>query len=114
MNGIKVYAATKRLKHGRTVEELEKREDPPIPGEGASFMEEMEHRVSTKKGRELYKLRQQTVEPIFGIIKEAMGFRRFSLRGSSKTSLEWTLVCLAYNVKRLFTVCGTFGKLKGA
>jgi hypothetical protein len=49
-------------------------------------------------------LRQQTVEPIFGIIKEAMGFRRFSLRGHAKVSLEWNLVCLAYNLKRLHIV----------
>lgn len=62
----------------------------------------MAYRVATKAGRERYKLRQQTVEPIFGIIKEAMGFRRFSLRGEGKASLEWTLVTLAYNVKRLF------------
>ena len=46
--------------------------------------------------RARYKLRQQTVEPVFGIIKEARGFRRFSLRGQAKASLEWTLVSLAY------------------
>ena len=49
------------------------------------------------RGRVLYKLRQQTVEPVFGIIKQAMGFRRFSLRGHAKVSLEWNL---AYNLKR--------------
>jgi hypothetical protein len=51
--------------------------------------------------RVLYKLRQQTVEPVFGIIKQAMGFRRFSLRGHAKVSLEWIL---AYNLKRLHIV----------
>ena len=60
--------------------------------------------MPTTAGRTLYKLRQQTVEPIFGIIKEAMGFRRFSLRGHAKVSLEWNLVCLAYNLKRLHIV----------
>jgi hypothetical protein len=60
--------------------------------------------VATKAGRARYKLRQQTVEPIFGIIKEAMGFRRFSMRGLSKVALEWTLVALAYNLKRLFGI----------
>ena len=50
------------------------------------------------------KLRKQTVEPVFGIIKEVMGFRRFSLRGHAKVSLEWTLVCVSYNLKRLFTL----------
>jgi len=64
----------------------------------------MRHRTSTAAGRALYKLRQQTVEPVFGIIKAAMGFRRFSLRGLEKVNLEWELVCLAYNVRRLHTL----------
>lgn len=50
----------------------------------------------------VYKLRKQTVEPVFGIIKELMGFRRFRLRGWEKVSLEWTLVCVSSNLKRLF------------
>ncbi len=102
--GTVVLAAIKRDKHGRTVEDLEKKEDPLPPPLDAPFAEQMIHRVATKAGRARYKLRQQTVEPIFGIIKEAMGFRRFSMRGLSKVSLEWTLVTLAYNLKRLFTV----------
>jgi hypothetical protein len=57
------------------------------------------NRLSTKAGRALYALRKQTVEPVFGIIKEAMGFRRFMLRGKTKVSLEWTLV---YNLRRLY------------
>ena len=61
----------------------------------------MRLRTATVAGRALYKLRQQTVEPAFGIIKEVLGFRRFSLRGLAKVSLEWELVCLAYNFKRL-------------
>jgi hypothetical protein len=69
--------------------------------EGAGIKEKMEHRLATAAGRALYKLRKQTVEPVFGIIKEVMGFRRFSLRGQAKASLEWLLVCAAYNVKRL-------------
>jgi hypothetical protein len=52
-------------------------------------------------GRALYKLRQQTVEPVFGIIKEGLGFRRFSLRGLARVTLEWELVCPASNFKRL-------------
>jgi len=64
----------------------------------------MAHRVSTNAGRERYKQRQQTVEPVFGIIKEAMGFRRFSLRGKARVGLEWTLVCLACNMRRLHRV----------
>lgn len=102
--GTKVLAAIKRDKHGRTVQQLEKKEDPLPPPPDAPFNERMIHRVATKAGRTRYKLRQQTVEPVFGIIKEVMGFRRFSMRGLEKVSLEWTLITLAYNLKRLFTV----------
>jgi transposase len=102
--GTIVFAAVDRQKHGRTVKDLEKREEPPVPAPDAPFAERMRQRVATRKGRERYKLRQQTVEPVFGIIKEVLGFRRFSLRGISKVSLEWTLVCLSYNLKRLFTL----------
>lgn len=96
-----VYAAVKKTGHHRSVTDLEKKSDPPPPVDGASATEVMRHRVSTREGKAKYKLRQQTVEPVFGIIKEAMGFRRFSLRGLAKVGLEWTLVCLAYNLARL-------------
>jgi Transposase DDE domain len=52
-------------------------------------------------GREIYRLRTCTVEPVIGIIKEVLGFRQFSLRGLFAAAGEWTLVCLAYNLKRL-------------
>jgi hypothetical protein len=55
-----------------------------------------------QRGRELYAQRKQTIEPIFGIIKGTLGFRRFSLRGLKKVRTEWTLVTLAYHLKRLF------------
>jgi transposase len=106
--GVRVLAAVKREGHGRTVAQLEKRDDPPAPLPDAPFIEQMAHRVATKAGRQRYKQRQQTVEPVFGIIKEAMGFRRFSLRGLAKVRLEWTLVTLAYNLKRLFTLKAQF------
>lgn len=102
--GVKVYSSLKRQRHGRSVKQLEKQTDPPPPGEGASLIERMAHRLATRAGKARYKLRQQTVEPVFGIIKEALGFRRFSMRGQAKASLEWTLVTLAYNFKRLFTL----------
>lgn len=98
---VTVFAAVERKSHHRTVEDLEKRSDPPPPGSEAGMMEMMKWRVASTAGKALYKLRQQTVEPVFGIIKEAMGFRRFLLRGLEKVSLEWTLVCTAYNFKRL-------------
>ena len=100
--GVRVLAAMGRERHGRTVRQLEKKDDPAAPASDAPFAERMTHRVATKAGRARYKLRQQTVEPVFGIIKEALGFRRFSLRGQAKAALEWTLVSLAYNLKRLF------------
>lgn len=99
-----IYAATGRKSHGRTVQEPEQRVDPPSPGPEACTKERMKHRLETKQGRELYALRKQTIEPIFGIIKETLGFRRFSLRGLKNVRTEWTLVTLAYNLKRLFHI----------
>lgn len=99
--GLIVLAALKREAHGRSVKQLERREDPPVPAAGAPFTEQMLHRMASAAGRLRYKLRQQTVEPTFGIIKEVLGFRRFSMRGESKAALEWTLVSLAFNLKRL-------------
>ncbi len=64
----------------------------------------MAHRLQTSVGQQLYKLRKQTVEPVFGIIKSVLGFRQFLLRGREKVSLEWLLVCVSYNFKRLFTL----------
>jgi hypothetical protein len=100
--GPTVLAAQGRQRHGRSVEALEKREDPPAPEPGAGLAAVMAHRLSTKAGRARYGLRKQTIEPVFGIIKAAMGFWRFSLRGLEKVRTEWTLVTLAYNLKRLF------------
>lgn len=67
----------------------------------ADLTEQMLHRLKTPTGRALYGLRKQTVEPVFGIIKQAMRFRQFLLRGIAKVSGEWQLVSLAYNLKRL-------------
>lgn len=98
---VTVYAAVEKTSHHRRVCDLEKRDDPPPPPPEAPVLERMRHRLRTRAGRALYRLRQQTVEPVFGIIKEAMGFRRFLLRGLEKVTLEWTLVSLAYNLRRL-------------
>jgi hypothetical protein len=99
--GPTVYAAMEKTGHHRSVADLEKRPDPASPATDASIAEVMRHRLRTTAGKALYKLRQQTVEPVFGIIKAVLGFRQFRLRGRAKVSLEWTLVCLAYNLKRL-------------
>ena len=61
----------------------------------------MLHRLKTPEGRALYGLRKQTVEPVFGIIKHAMRFRQFLLRGQNKVRGEWQLVAMAYNFKRM-------------
>ena len=75
-------------------------EPAPLPDD-ATPVQVMSHRLKTKAGRACYALRKQTIEPVFGIIKSVMGFRRFSLRGLKKVTGEWTLVCLAWNLKRM-------------
>ena len=99
--GTTVYAAVEKTGHHRRVADLEKQPEPESPAADASATEVMRHRLRTGAGKAIYKLRQQTVEPVFGIIKSVLGFRQFRLRGRAKVSLEWTLVCLAYNLKRL-------------
>jgi len=76
--------------------------DEPAPLErSASHVEQMKHALKTRAGRAAYALRKQTVEPVFGIIKSVMGFRQFLLRGLDNVCNEWTLVCLAWNFKRM-------------
>ncbi|WP_342349678.1 transposase [uncultured Nitrospira sp.] len=62
---------------------------------------EMKHRQKNQVGRTLYSKRESNVEPVFGIIKAVMGFRRFLLRGVESVCGEWDLVCMAWNLKRL-------------
>ena len=69
--------------------------------EGASDVERMQHTLKTQAGRKAYSLRKQTVEPVFGIIKSVMRFRQFLLRSLANVRNEWTLVCLAWNLKRM-------------
>ena len=80
-------------------------EPPPLP-EAASMVERMKHRLKTRQGRKLYGLRKQTVEPVFGIIKSAMRFRQFLLRGLDSVRGEWTLVTMAWNIKRMAVMMG--------
>jgi transposase len=75
--------------------------EPPALQADATSMQAMTHRLATLAGKAAYAIRKQTVEPVFGIIKSVMGFRRFSLRGLRKVTGEWNLVCLAWNVKRM-------------
>ena len=64
----------------------------------------MAHRLKTPEGRNLYALRKQTPEPVFGIIKSVLGFRQFSMRGLEKARGEWSLVTMAWNIKRMFAL----------
>lgn len=74
--------------------------DTPAP-QTDNPVEQMAHRLTTQAGRALYALRKHTIEPVFGIIKHVMGFRQFSLRGLEKTQGEWSLVTMAWNIKRM-------------
>ena len=65
---------------------------------------EMRHRLKTMAGKAIYAKRKSTVETVFGIIKAAMGFRQFLLRGLDRVAGEWNLVCIAYNIKRLYAL----------
>ena len=67
-------------------------------------VEAMAHRLRTPEGRALYALRKQTPEPVFGVIKSVLGFRQFSLRGLEKVRGEWSLVTMAWNLKRMFAL----------
>ena len=75
--------------------------EPPPLNEPASAVDRMKHRLKTRQGRKLYGLRKQTVEPVFGIIKSVMRFRQFLLRGLAAVQGEWTLVTMAWNIKRM-------------
>lgn len=75
--------------------------EPEPPPEDADHKTRMAYKLRTEAGKAIYKLRKSTIEPVFGIIKEVMGFRQFSLRGLTAAAGEWNLVCLAYNLKRL-------------
>jgi transposase len=76
---------------------------PPSP-DNPTPVAAMAHRLKTPEGRALYALRKHTPEPVFGIIKSALGFRQFLLRGLDNVRGEWNLATMAYNVKRLFAL----------
>jgi transposase len=78
-------------------------EAPPAP-ENPTPIEAMAHRLTTPEGKKLYALRKQMPEPVFGIIKSVMGFRQFLLRGLEQVRGEWSLMTMAWNMKRLFVL----------
>lgn len=98
-NEIEAYIAFGRTCHNLTLEE--RLAATPAPPENPDVLTAMKYRLKTEVGKQFYAKRKSTVEPVFGIIKEVMGFRRFLLRGLNAVTGEWTLVCIAFNLKRL-------------
>jgi hypothetical protein len=76
----------------------------PPPPQNPTPVEAMAHRLKTPKGKKLYGLRKQMPEPVFGIIKSVMRFRQFLLRRIDQGRGEWSLVSMAWNLKRMFVL----------
>jgi transposase len=102
--GIEPYIATGRQAHDQPWQTFFT-QAPALPPDGASSKVKMAFKLQTEVGHEIYRLRKCTVEPVIGIIKEVLGFRQFSLRGLFAAAGEWSLVCLAFNLKRLHGLC---------
>jgi len=96
LEGIDLYVAPERLKHG------EKVADEASLAVQPTLIEQMREKLKSAQGHAVYKMRKAIVEPVFGQIKEARGLRRFSLRGEPKVGLEWQLICLTHNLLKLF------------
>jgi transposase len=101
--GIEPYVATGRDPHHSSWQQrFAPLPDPPP--EDASAQVKMAYKLKTALGKAIYSARKYTVEPVIGIIKEVLGFRQFSLRGTQAAEGEWCLVCLAFNLKRFHTL----------
>jgi transposase len=99
---ITPYIAVDREKHNMPLGERFSQPDPLAPH--ADPVARMRHRLKTPEGRQIYAKRKSTVETVFGIIKEVMGFRHFLLRGLKAVTGEWDLICMAYNLKRMHSL----------
>lgn len=71
----------------------------------ATILDRMTRKLQTKAGAAVYAARKAMVEPVFGQIKEARGFRRFLLRGYANVQPEWALVCTTHNILKLYRLC---------
>ena len=98
---IEAYLATGRQKHGEALPACPR---GPLP-KGVTRVDRMKRKLQTKAGAALYAARKAIVEPVFGQIKQARGFRRFSLRGLAKVQAEWAFVCLTHNILKLYRIC---------
>ena len=94
------YVATERQRHGK--QKSCKR--GPLP-KGATRVDRMRRKVQTKAGAAIYAARKSIVEPVFGQIKRARGFRQFLLRGLEKVRAEWALVCMTHNILKMYRLC---------
>jgi hypothetical protein len=95
------YIATERQKHGEHREACPK---GPLP-QGATRVDRMRRKLKTKVGKAVYAARKAIVEPVFGQIKQARGFRQFLLRGIEKVRGEWSLLCLTHNILKCYRLC---------
>jgi hypothetical protein len=91
------FIATGKQKHGEHRLPCKR---GPLP-KGATKVDRMKRKLQTKVGKAVYAARKCVVEPVFGQIKQARGFRQFLLRGKDKVKGEWALVCLTHNILRL-------------
>jgi len=107
--GVTPYLAMSRERHHSWLN-AKLRKAKSTPGEDSSPADRMAYRLQTPDGHALYSKRKSTVETTFGIVKSAMGFRSFLLRGIHKVEGELTLVCTAYNFKRLFGLVAACSK----
>jgi transposase len=97
LRGVDPYIAPGRFKHGQTPPSCRGR-----PRANMTAKERMARKLGTKGGAAVYSRRKAIVEPIFGQIKEARGFRRFLQRGLQKVRAEWSLICATHNLLKLF------------
>jgi transposase len=95
------YIATERQKHDEYRKPCPR---GPLP-KGATRVELMKRKLQTKAGKAIYAARKTIVEPVFGQIKHARGFRQFLLRGIDKVRGEWSLVCLTHNILKCYRLC---------
>jgi hypothetical protein len=98
---IDAYIATERQKHDEYKEPCPK---GPLP-KGATRVDRMRRKLKTKAGKAVYAARKAIVEPVFGQIKQARGFRQFLLRGIDKVRGEWSMVCLTHNILKMYRLC---------
>ena len=99
---IEAFISPGRESHNQPL--TERFSEPAPLAHDAKPLEEMRHKLKTVEGRAIYAKRKCTVEPVFGIIKQALGFRQFLLRGLEAVAGEWTLVSMSWNLKRIFAL----------